>query len=280
MKTSPADRRSAGSSRADRLAFALLALALLAGAVAWVVLGGVEQADAVDLEVVERGPRAAEATQTPVDPGLEARIAEDVVAFVNAERRANSMPLLSLLEDEHVRTANEARLREATPEHDLADVYGGDAVTARELHVRLGTGTRSGEAVAGWLASAGDRDVLLDRAATGIAVAAACQPGERGGDLVLTVHVVDDGEGPGEAGPIGDDRPGAGRGEACQFAELATGPTAEEGVLVPAALTLAATVAAALGLLEWQRRHHRPAPRRVRRRDGDDPDGRSRGHGR
>ncbi|WP_130649145.1 hypothetical protein [Egicoccus halophilus] len=211
--------------------------------------------------------------ELPGDPDLEARIADDVVAYVNSERRARSMTLLGILDDTHATAANEARLRDQEPDRDLLEAYGEEAVVARELHVRLGTGTRSGEAVAGWVAN-DQADTLLDRSATGIAVAAACQPGERGGDLVITVHVVQSASGPTAPGPIADDRPGAGRGEACQFADLATGPTAQDGTLAPAAVTLAATVALALALLEWQRRRHRAgllaSPQRVAPPDGPD----------
>ena len=269
MTTPRPGRRVALHSRGDRLALALLALALTAGAVLSITLVGAGAADAVDLEVVEAAPQASEATQTPVDPDLEVRIAQDVAAYVNAERRAHRLPALDLLGDEHARADNEARLRDRSPQEDLERRYGA-GVTAHELHVRLGTGTRSGEAVAGWLASGGDRALLLHRGASGIAVAAACQPGERGGDLVLTVHVVraaDDG--PAAPAPIATDRPGAGRGEACQFAELATGPTPGDDVVAPAALALAGTVALTLALLEWQRRRHRAALARAERPDLD-----------
>lgn len=244
--------------RAQRLALALSLLVFAAGG-AVAVLSGVEKAAVVDLQAVDpttrRAAVAAPEAVTPADPDLERRLADDVVAYVNSERRARSLPLLGTLDDRHARAANEVRLRDEDPgETPLA---GYDADAAHELFARLGTGTRTGEAVAGWVA-ADDGRVLLDPDAAGIAVAAACQPGDRGGDLVLTVHVVTGGAtSTADGAPsIADERPGAGRGEACQFADLATGTPTVDGVVAPAALAAAGTLAIALVLLEMQRRRH------------------------
>lgn len=251
-RTRPRPRARGG----HRVALVLAGVGLLSGIVLSVALAGTTPAGAVDLPAPDApgDPTGASAeTVPPDDPDLERRIAEDVAAFVNSERRARGLPLLGLAGDAHARAANEDRLREREPDDQLLEAYGVEPVT--ELFVRLGTGTRSGEAVAGWLAG-DDAEVLLDADARGIAVAAACQPGERGGDLVLTVHVLT--TVPSDApGPVAADRPGAGRGEACQFADLATGPTAEDGVVAPAALAAAGAVTLALVLLEVQRRRHR-----------------------
>jgi hypothetical protein len=219
----------------------------------------------VDAEQADRTPFQA-AGETPVipDPDLEDRIAQDVAAFINSERQARGLPVLATLDGEVAALSNQARLRDERADKHLLSAYGYGTTSASELYVRLGTGTRSGEAVAGWLANAQQESALLDRDATGLAVAASCDAGERGGDLVLTVHVLTQESTSPAAAPVADDRPGAGRGEACQFAELATGPTAEESLLVPSALAFAGTLALALALLDWQRRRTMGEPGYVR----------------
>ncbi|MFA9446570.1 hypothetical protein [Egicoccus sp. AB-alg6-2] len=256
MTKRPASPPGPQGHAGSRLGLALLGAVLVAVVGMTAILGG-GRARAVAFEThtvdVSEPSATTDETVPAYDPDLERRIAEDVAAYVNSERRARSLPLLDLVADDHARTANEARLRDLAPDDGLLDAYA--ATAARELFVRLGTGTRSGEAVAGWLANEHGA-ALLDRDATSIAVAAACQPGDRGGDLVLTVHVLTTDAGPAVDPPTADDRPGAGRGEACQFADLALGPTATEGMVVPAALAAASALTLALALLELQRRRH------------------------
>lgn len=244
--------------RGQRIALALFVLSFAAGAVLSLTLG-LDDAAAVDLRMVDPSadsqPEAMAEAVAPDDPDLERRLAEDVAAYVNSERRAHGLPLLATLDDRFARAANEVRLRDEEPGRAVLNGYG--ATDAHELFARLGTGTRTGEAVAGWVA-VDDGGRLLAAEATGIAVAAACQPGDRGGDLVLTVHVVTGGPtatSDGDAS-ITDERPGAGRGEACQFADLATGTQAQDDLVAPAALAAAGTITIALVLLELQRRRH------------------------
>ncbi|HSK23762.1 MAG TPA: hypothetical protein VK906_11325 [Egicoccus sp.] len=273
MRPSPTPRHRA--KRAQHVALALFTLAFAAGGVLSLVFG-LDDARAVDLRTVDQpagtGEQAAAEAVTPGDPDLERRLAEDVAAFVNSERRARSLPLLAPLDGRHARAANEVRLRDEDPGQGVLAAY--DAEKAHGLFARLGTGTRTGEAVAGWVA-AEDGEALLAPDATGIAVAAACQPGDRGGDLVLTVHVVTGGSvaTSGDDLPITDERPGAGRGEACQFADLATGTQAEDRVVAPAALAAAGTLTIALVLLELQRRRLRADVPGYVRVDQDPPAG-------
>lgn len=168
-------------------------------------------------------PAAADGTSVDA---VEQRIAEETVAFINAERVAAGVDPLAVWDtDEHVVRSNED-YSETWEGHRIFSEVAGDypSATARLVGENQGPRGRSGGQVAGWRRSPGHNANQLRPELTHMAVAVSCGATGTG---AMTAHFIVSSE-PRSPTPVAEELATGDAGTSCADALPVTGHTMDD----------------------------------------------------